>query len=186
MSRLLPPNSAPLERALAEVSARISNIPVPIASIWNAATCPEPMLPLLASSLSVDVWDDTWPEAMKRETVASALEINRTKGTAASVMTALSAAGHPDAEVFERVDYQRHDGKITRNGIYRRGGPSQWATFKVILNRATTIDLAEQVVRRITNSKRLSCHLTVFDYRRSELRHNGIVFRDGSYSRGLI
>lgn len=186
MSRLLPPNAAPLERALADVSARISNIPVPIASIWNAATCPEPMLPWLASSLSVDVWDDTWPEAMKRETVAAALEINSTKGTAASVMTALAAAGHPDAELYERVDYQRHDGKITRNGIYRRGGPSQWATFSVILNRATTIDLAGQIVRRIAQSKRLSCHLSIFGHKLFALRHNGSAFHDGSYSRGQI
>lgn len=186
MSKLLPPNSTPLERALANVAARISNIPVPITSIWNADTCPLNLLPWLASALSVDDWDDTWPEAMKRATIAASLEIHRTKGTVQAVMTALAAAGHPDAQLIERVDYQRHDGAITRNGIYRRGGPSQWATFRVILNRATTIDLAEQVVRRIANAKRLSCHLTVFDYRRSELRHNGSALHDGTHTRGII
>jgi len=186
MSRLLPPNSTPLERALATVSERISNIQVPIANIWNAATCPTSLLPWLASSVSVDTWDETWPEEMKRAAIASSLEIHRTKGVAQSVMSALSAAGHPDAQLIERVDCQRHDGKITRNGTYRRGGPSQWATFSVTLNRTTTIDLAEQVIRRITHAKRLSCHLAVFNYRRSEIRHNGAVTRNGAHYRGII
>lgn len=186
MSRLLTPNSTPLERALANVSARISNIPVPITSIWNSDTCPLHLLPWLASAVSVDEWDDTWPEEMKRATIAASLAIHSTKGTVSAVMTELAAAGHPDAELIERVDYQQHDGQIVRNGIYRRGGPTQWATFRVILNRPTTIDLAEQIVRRIKHVKRLSCHLTVFDYRRSELRHNGTATRDGSHHRGII
>lgn len=186
MSRHLPPNSTPLERALASVSARISNISVPTASIWNAQACPVPLLPWLAAAVSVDVWDETWPEAMKRQAISTSLEIHRKKGVGQAVLTALESAGHPDAELIERVDYQRHDGAILRNGRYRRGGPSQWATFRVILNRATTIDLAEQIIKRINHSKRLSCHLTVFDYRRSELRHNGTAIRDGSHTRGLI
>lgn len=186
MSKLLPHNSTPLERALANVSARISNLPVQISSIWNAETCPAVLLPWLAASLSVDEWDHTWPEAWKRAAISTSLEIHRAKGTGDAVMIALTAAGHPDAQLIERVDYQRHDGVITRNGMYRRGGPSQWATFKVILSRATTSDLAEQVVRRIAHAKRLSCHLTVFNYSRSELRHNGTAIRDGSHHRGLI
>lgn len=186
MSRLLPPNSTPLERALANVSERISNMQVPLANIWNAETCPKALLPWLASSLSVDVWDETWPEEMKRAAIASSLEIHRTKGVTQSVMTALATAGHPDAQLIERVDCQRYDGKVTYNGIYRHGGASQWATFRVILQRVTTIDLADQIIKRITHAKRLSCHLIALDYRRSELRYNGSANYDGTHHHGTI
>lgn len=161
---LLPPNSTKLERALENVSARISNIPVPLANIWNADTCPLGVLPWLASALSVDDWDENWSEDMRRATVAAALEIQRHKGTVNAVMLALAAAGHPDATLIERSDCQYHNGQILHNGMYRRGGPSQWATFRVILNHPATPDLAAQVVRRIEHAKRLSCDLVEFKY----------------------
>ena len=42
---LLPPNATALERALASVIARISDVPVPIGDLWNPARCPAPLLP---------------------------------------------------------------------------------------------------------------------------------------------
>lgn len=186
MNGLLPPNSTSLERALEKVTTRLSAHPVQIGTLWNAATCPLSVLPWLASALSADDWDGTWPEEMKRDAVALALEIHRYKGTASAVMLELAAAGHPDAQLIERADCQLHNGEIMRDGIYRRGGPSQWATFRVILNRTITTDLAEQLVRRINRAKRLACHLTTFNYRRAAIRHNGSAMHDGTYHRALI
>ena len=186
MSRLLPPNSSALERALADVSARISNLPVSIASIWNAATCPESMLPWLASTLSVDVWDDAWPEETKRLAVATSLEINRRKGTSAAVQAALESAGHGDATIVERVDYQLRNGTKLRNGIYGRGGASRWATFKVILNRPVSTRWAEQIRQRVIYAQRLSCEFVQLKYSASSMMRDGTTPRDGTHLRGLI
>lgn len=186
MSRLLPPNSTPLERALASVSARISNIPVPIASIWNAATCPKSMLPWLASALSVDVWDDAWPEETKRLAIASSLDIHQRKGTGAAVQAALESSGHGDATILERVDYQLRNGTKLRDGMYRRGGSTRWATFKVILNRPVSTRWAEQIRQRIAHAQRLSCEFVQLKYSASSMMRDGTTLRDGTHLRGMI
>lgn len=186
MSRLLPPNSTPLERALANVSARISNLPVQIASIWNAATCPEPLLPWLAAAISVDVWEDAWPEETKRLAIASSLDIHRKKGTGSAIQAALESAGHGDAVIIERVDYQLRDGTKPRDGIYRRGGASRWATFKVILQRPTSTRWAEQIRKRIAHAQRLSCELVQLKYSASTMIRDGTTLRDGTHLRGTI
>lgn len=85
MGSLLPPNATPLERALEAAGARLSEVPVPLASLWDPATCPIEILPWLAWSLSIDFWDPTWPEALKRAQVANAIPTHRRKGSAASV-----------------------------------------------------------------------------------------------------
>ena len=55
MSRdLLPANATPLERALAETTARLSDVAVPIRDLWSPENCPTELLPWLAWALSVD------------------------------------------------------------------------------------------------------------------------------------
>lgn len=186
MSALLPPNSTKLERALANVAARISNIPVPIKTIWNAQTCPVQLLTWLAASLSVDVWDDSWPEETKRLAIQNSLDIHRKKGVMEAIELALSSAGHADATIIERIDYQLRDGTKLRNGIYRRGGPSRWATFMVILNRPTSTRWAEQIRERIHHSRRLSCELVELRYSASSMVRDGTTPRDGTHIRGTL
>jgi phage tail-like protein len=82
---LLPPNSTPLEIALAQTIARISMIPDPVEVVWRPWECPENILPWLAWALSVDVWDNTWTEERKRHVIANAVELHRLKGTAAGL-----------------------------------------------------------------------------------------------------
>ncbi|CNJ51511.1 phage tail fibers [Yersinia enterocolitica] len=64
--RLLPVGSSVLEVAAARACAELENTPVPIRQLWNADTCPLPLLPYLAWAYSVDRWDEKWPEATKR------------------------------------------------------------------------------------------------------------------------
>jgi len=94
MASLLPPNTTAQEQALAEGMARLSTVPVPVAYLWDAATCPASALPWLAWALSVDEWDTTWSEAQKRGAVASAIAIHRRKGTRGALNRALSALGY--------------------------------------------------------------------------------------------
>ena len=87
---LLPPNAAPLERALSLASAvSLADVPVTIDRLWNPATCPVALLPWLAWGLSIDIWDSAWTEAEKRAAVADAIQFQRRKGTPASLRTVL-------------------------------------------------------------------------------------------------
>lgn len=82
---LLPPQSTPLERGLEGATARLGDVPVDIARLWNPTTCPADFLPWLGWGLSIDFWDAAWTEAEKREAIGSAIEDQRRKGTLASL-----------------------------------------------------------------------------------------------------
>ncbi|WP_315807486.1 phage tail protein I [Pseudomonas sp. C9-3] len=92
---LLPHNSSALERALGQVGAHATDLPVILRSLWNPETCPLNLLPWLAWAWSVDDWDDAWTERQKRDTVAQALAVQRIKGTTGAVKRALGALGMP-------------------------------------------------------------------------------------------
>lgn len=151
---LLPPNASRLERNLSEVSARIGEVKIPITDLWNPDTCPVELLPWLAWSLSVDWWDDEWPESVKREMVRSSIQIHRHKGTPWAVKKALEIVGLGDAEIIERssllAEYDKQGG-LRLDGSWRcepeqrlspferlTGSlwPYHWATFHVRLNMA--------------------------------------------------
>ncbi len=55
--------------------------------------CPLEFLPWLAYAMSVDVWNEKWPEATKRAVVANSLEMHRNKGTHGGVLDALALFG---------------------------------------------------------------------------------------------
>jgi phage tail P2-like protein len=184
IASLLPPNATTLECNLAQ--AGISDIPVPLDTLWNGETCPENLLPWLASAVGVEQWDPAWPLAIKRATVQRAMELHRIRGTPAAIRRTLADFGHPDAEILERADSFRHDGTVLRNGIRRRGGGARWATFRVMLKRPVTVELAAQIVERIHSASRLCCHLVGLDYQAVAIRHNGQTTRNGQYTRGVL
>lgn len=95
MSSLLPPNSTVVERTLTEAGIAATDLPVAIRALWDAETCPGALLPWLAWAWSADDWDDAWSERQKRETVKSALAVQRIKGTVGAVRNALGALGFP-------------------------------------------------------------------------------------------
>jgi len=93
MADLLPINATPLERDLANTTARISDVPVPVDTMWDPDNCPEALLPWLAWAMSVDEWDSTWTTAYKREVIKASVNIHRHKGTIGALRDALSALG---------------------------------------------------------------------------------------------
>ncbi len=88
---LLPPNATETERHIEAVLARIEDIPVPIRTLWNPQTCPEPFLPWLAWTFSVDVWSQSWSVAVKRRVIAEAVKTHRHKGTIGAMRAAVEA-----------------------------------------------------------------------------------------------
>ena len=145
---LLPPSSTPLERALDQTAAaRMAALPSVVASLWNADTCPAPLLPYLAWAMSVDEWNDGWGVEKKRAVIKESRHIHQHKGTLSAIKRALAAIGQPGATVIERGNYIRHNGLYLRDGTHNRQGAGGWPTYRVILTQPVTIDMAQQIKR---------------------------------------
>jgi phage tail P2-like protein len=185
MTHLLPPNATPAECSISESIGRFAPARL-VETLWNADTCPEAFLPYLAWALSVDDWDSTWPVQMRRDAITQARAIHQKKGTLSAIRLALTVVGHADAEVIERADCVYHDGSATRNGYRRRGGPSMWATYRVVLTRPVTLDQSVAIFEMLDRAKRNCVHLVGLDFSEVALRHNGAAVRDGNYTRGVI
>lgn len=91
---LLPPNATAQERALTEALARLSEVPVPVASLWDVDTCPAALLPWLAWAMSVDQWEPDWTETQRREVVRRSVAVHRVKGTRGALQRAVNALGY--------------------------------------------------------------------------------------------
>lgn len=98
---LLPPNATTFERAESLTSA--SRYPRPAEIIRNAVDpwrCPAHLLPWLAWSWSIDLWNEEWSEERKRRVISRAVELHRLKGTAAGLREHVKLV---DAEVRQIV-----------------------------------------------------------------------------------
>ena len=101
---LLPPNATAAERAIESAMAKATDVPVPIATLWDPQRCPVPLLPWLAWAMSVDDWDSAWPDSIKRSLIAGSFRIHRIKGTVAAIRQALAVLG-VEAELAEWFEY---------------------------------------------------------------------------------
>jgi hypothetical protein len=91
---LLPSNRSEWATALSETGAARYPLPAElVASVWSPADCPVHILPYLAWALSVDLWDDAWPETLKREACRRALELHRLKTTVAGIKEHVALTG---------------------------------------------------------------------------------------------
>ncbi|GGZ32046.1 phage tail protein I [Asticcacaulis endophyticus] len=91
MTSVLPPNASALERAFEQVMS--PGLPVPLRDLWDADTCPAVLLPWLAFGLSIDGWSADWPEAVKRQRIRTAIDIQRRKGSVKSVRDIVTVFG---------------------------------------------------------------------------------------------
>ncbi|WP_067517841.1 phage tail protein I [Endozoicomonas ascidiicola] len=91
---LLPPNATELELAMEQITADLLlNIDFDCRTLWNPWTCPVHLLPYLASAVGMDDWSNDWPEHIKRDGVATAIEVQSTKGTIYSIKKAAGSFG---------------------------------------------------------------------------------------------
>lgn len=90
---LLPAHLSELERDLDAALARIDDVEIPIATLWNPWECPLDALPYLAWAMSVDQWRSDWTEKIKRQVVADSLRLHRIKGTRPAVELAIGSLG---------------------------------------------------------------------------------------------
>jgi hypothetical protein len=79
---LLPSNASALERLTsASAARRFDGIPTPIETIKRPFDAPTGFLPPLAWEVSLDVWEEDWPEWRKRRAIANSIHLHRIKGT---------------------------------------------------------------------------------------------------------
>jgi phage tail P2-like protein len=91
---LLPPGSSALERRLAQACSSISGLNVPLRDLWNPDTCPVNFLPYLAWAFSVDRWNESWAESVKRKVVQDAFYIHQHKGTVSAIRRVVEPLGY--------------------------------------------------------------------------------------------
>lgn len=90
---LLPPNATRVERAIEVLSRALEDIPSPLRDLVNPETCPSRFLPWLAFTLSVDTWNPNWSDRVKRNLIATSMDLHQRKGSAASVRAVVQAFG---------------------------------------------------------------------------------------------
>jgi phage tail P2-like protein len=144
---LLPANATPLERALAQTILTLLDTPVPLNQLWDADTCPVPLLPYLASARSVDRWNANWPEEVKRRVVRDAFAVHQRKGTAGALRRALEPLGY----------------RLTIQEWWQTQPPGRRGTFSLdvgIENTGATEATYGEIEQIVDDVRPLSRHLT--------------------------
>lgn len=171
---ILPPNATALERAIDRLGAlRLAAIDTPLRALWSAQDCPEHLLPWLAWGLSLDQWDTSWPLYIRRARVASAIAIQRRKGTAQSVRDLIASFG----------------GNVTLREWFEMNPPGAPYTFSLSVSlggqmAAPTPDFIETVIAEVARTKPARCHFdfTVAQSARAELAIKALA-RPVAYAR---
>ena len=94
MKSLLPDNATALEKNIEQVTAGMTDLPVPIRDLWNPDTCPTHLLPWLAWALDVEQWKSDWSEPVQRTAIKASWGVHNTMGTKAAVRNTLDALVH--------------------------------------------------------------------------------------------
>jgi phage tail P2-like protein len=150
MNSLLPPNATKGEQAMGGTVARISNVPVPIADLWNPYTCPEDQLPWLAWALAIGAWKSYWPIGIKRARVAAAIDIARRKGSTQSVEDVVNSFG----------------GSVVLTEWFQMSPPGIPATFtlQITLSGADgeepSAEFVDDVIAEVNRTKNTRSHFT--------------------------
>ena len=183
VSSLLPNNSTALETCLETVSSR--PLPSVIADIWHPDNCPAHLLDYLAWGLSVIDWDSSWTEVIKRDVCRTAIELHKYKGTRYAAQLALQIVGFGDAQIIEGRGSYFRDGSMSRDGFVLRAETEGWAEYKVMIPILLSIKQAETTKRLLKKLTPARSHLWGLDFSGSLPLHNGVIYRDGQYTRGL-
>lgn len=182
---LLPPSSTPLERALVQAITSPVHTPELVATLWDAQACPLALLPWLAWALSVDEWDESWPEARKREAVQISVQLHRKKGTPWAVRRALLGAGLEQVRLAEKLPDAHWAEFDVEIDVYERPLPASALSKAVDLitaYKATRSHLRRLVVvlrPRLTRQLRTFCleqrEVTIFPRLRTELGARAVL-----------
>jgi phage tail P2-like protein len=163
-SSLLPENQTKLEQNLEQVFGE--NLPshLGIKTLWNIDTIPINLLGVLAWSLSVDDWQDNWPENVKRQTIKDSYLTHAHKGSVWAVKKALESVGYgANSEIIEGAEVRHYDGTLFADGSAYFEGES-WAKYSINVDLGENQGIsagasanARSVIERVAPAR---CHLT--------------------------
>lgn len=145
MTSLIPLNSVTLERGL-EASADEQTV-IPLRTLYNPDTCPAHLLYQLAWAWSVDRWDNTWSESVKRAAIRASFYIHKHKGTIGAIRRVVEPLGYlvKVQEWWETVP---------------EGIPGTFALEVGVLETGITEETYQELVWLIDDAKPISRHLT--------------------------
>ncbi|WP_367256225.1 phage tail protein I [Pseudomonas sp. stari2] len=145
MRSLLPLNSTPLERAIEAAFAETTLIP--LRTLYNPDTCPVHLLPHLAWAWSVDRWDPTWPEPVKRAAIKASFYIHKHKGTIGALRRVVEPLGY----LIEVLEWWQ---------TVPEGVPGTFALKVGVLDTGITEEMYLELERLIDDAKPVSRQLT--------------------------
>lgn len=143
---LLPSNRTPLEQALAKVSMEKPDLPNVLRRMISPATCPVELLPWLAIQRSVDRWDPSWSETIKRKVVKDSFEVHQRKGTVA----ALRQVVEPFADLIDITEWHQ---------LEPMGEPGTFSMSLALFESGLSEQGLADLERMITDTKPISRHL---------------------------
>lgn len=186
MADLLPPNATATERNLARAGAGISDLPVPLADLYDPEDCPSVALPWMAWQFGVDGWELAESDEARRALYKGAIPLHMRKGTPWAVREVIRRLGFGEVEIVEGRRIRRRDGSRSRNGDYVHGQENAWAEYIVKLQQPITRDQADKLRAAIERYAPARSVLAALDYTAVPLRHNGAARRDGQFTRGTV
>lgn len=145
MKSLLPLNSTLLERGVEAATEEVTEIP--LRTLYNPDTCPVHLLPYLAWAWSVDRWDPSWAESVKRAAIKASYYIHAHKGTIGALRRVVEPLGYL-IEVMEWWQTQPE------------GVPGTFALKVGVLETGITDEMYRELERLIDDAKPVSRKLT--------------------------
>lgn len=147
MSRpLLPGNATSLERLAGEALTQIERVPVPIRQLVDPDLCPVELLPYLAWAFSVDRWEPSWSESIKRQVIRRSYLVHAHKGTIGALRRVVEPLGYliEVSEWWQQVP---------------TGEPGTFRLVIGVLDTGITEAMYEELTWLIDDAKPLSRHL---------------------------
>ena len=143
---ILPSNATQLERLAAQALVQIERVPVPIRDLISPTRCPVDLLPYLAWAMSVDRWEESWPESTKRQVIASSYYVHAHKGTIGSLRRVVEPLGY----LIRVTEWWQE----TPEGV-----PGTFRLTIGVLDSGITDEMYESLVLLIDDAKPVSRHL---------------------------
>jgi phage tail P2-like protein len=147
VSTLLPPNANQLEQLAAQALARIERVPIPIRDLVNPDRCPVDLLPYLAWAFSVDRWDSSWSEAIKRQVIKTSYYVHSRKGTIGALRRVVEPLGY----LIEVLEWWQ---------TVPEGVPGTFAIKIGVLDTGITEEMYQELTWLIDDARPLTRHLT--------------------------
>ncbi|BFU60759.1 MULTISPECIES: phage tail protein I [Rodentibacter] len=184
-NHLLPIGSTTFERNLSLIFSAITQLDIPITSLWSAELCQDSHLAWLAWSLNTDEWSHDWSNETKRQAISQSHYIHRHKGTIASIRRVLKASGFGDAEILENLNAHFYSGNIIYNeNMVYGGSDSHWATYRIVLTRPISNEQAKEVRKLLEQTAPARCHLAGLHFEQANLYNHQFV-HNGKFSYGV-